>query len=162
MTDLRGIMLAEAWRCLGGPDDLLSSDEFTGPDGTLPSRLPVTPLAQATVGAASLAAAELLALRNGNLPLSTVDSVATAVAFVSERHLRLDDRALMTMDPLSRFLPAADGWVRLHGNYPHHRERLYHALGVPDGSSDPVAAVIRALAALPAAEVEQRVTAAGG
>ena len=60
--------------------------------------------------------------------------------------------------PLSRFWRAADGWVRTHANYPWHRAALLRVLGCA-GEPDAVAA---AIARLGAAEVEDRVTAAGG
>ena len=33
---------------------------------------------------------------------------------------------------LSRFAQTADGWIRLHGNYPHHRAALLRVLGEAD------------------------------
>src|SRR5262245_5310387 len=114
--------LAEAWQALGGDPADLDRARLTGPPATLPSRLPVTALAQASVAAVGLAA---------GLTEVRIDSRAVAVAFTSERHLRIDGQPPSLWDPLSGFFRAADGWVRLHANYPHHRERLLGALG-PD------------------------------
>ncbi|GAA4940057.1 hypothetical protein GCM10023238_02110 [Streptomyces heliomycini] len=98
----------------------------------LPSRLPVRESARACVGACALAAAELGARRTGGgVPAVRVDDGAVATAFVSERHLLVGGRAPETFAPLSRFWRTADGWVRTHANYPHHRARLLAALGVP-------------------------------
>ncbi|OEV22841.1 hypothetical protein AN220_27560, partial [Streptomyces nanshensis] len=55
-----------------------------------------------------------------------------ATAFRSDRLVRIDGRAPVTFAPLSRFWRTADGWVRTHANYPHHRARLLSALGMPD------------------------------
>jgi crotonobetainyl-CoA:carnitine CoA-transferase CaiB-like acyl-CoA transferase len=88
-----------------------------------------------------------------------VDDGAVATAFVSERHLRVDGRAPVSFAPLSRFWRAADGWVRTHANYPHHRAALLTALGVDAESEEAVAA---AIAERPAVEVETAVYAAGG
>lgn len=84
-----------------------------------------------------------------------------AAAFTSERHLLVNGRAPVTFAPLSRFWRTADGWVRTHANYPHHRERLLAALGLQNGeaSAEPVGA---RLAELSAVEVEESVYAAGG
>jgi hypothetical protein len=153
-------LLSEAWRDLGGDPLLLSSVRMTGPWGTLPARLPVTALAQATVGAASAAAIELAAIRQHPGLTAIVDTRATAVAFTSERHLRLGGQPQVAMDPLSRFWPVADGWVRSHGNYPHHREGLLRALGIAATATPDV--VGKALSQHPAAEVEQMVTEQGG
>ncbi|MEU3757869.1 CoA transferase [Streptomyces albogriseolus] len=128
--------------------------------GVLPSRLPVREFAGACVGVCALAAAELAARRTGGgvVPAVRVDDGAVATAFVSERHLRTDGRAAESFAPLSRFWRTADGWVRTHANYPHHRARLLTALGAPE-DPDAVAAV---LARRSAREVEETVTAAGG
>ncbi|REE99610.1 CoA transferase [Thermomonospora umbrina] len=154
--------LTEMWECLGGPSDAPAAVTWTGPATTLPARLPVTGLAGATVAAASLAAAELTAVRGGERPPVRVDSRAVAVAFAGERHLRIDGRALPAFAPLSRFWRAADGWVRTHGNYPHHRARLLSALGLDDGPADPVTAVENVIAGASAERVEEAVCAAGG
>ncbi|MFF2656097.1 CoA transferase [Kitasatospora sp. NPDC058032] len=159
---------ADAWRALDGPSALLERVSFHGPDAVLPSRLPVRRLARATVAACSLAAAELAALRSagpgpgpgpGLVPQVRIDQGAVATAFVSERHLRIDGRAPVSFAPLSGFWPTADGWLRTHANYPHHRERLLTALGLPEGTGpDRLAAVLREL---PAAAVQERAYAAG-
>jgi CoA-transferase family III len=60
--------------------------------------------------------------------------------------------------PLSGFFACRDGFVRTHGNYPHHRERLVRALRT-SASAD---AVRERVAGLSALEVEEAVTAAGG
>ncbi|WP_431784671.1 CoA transferase [Streptomyces chumphonensis] len=152
---------ADAWAALGGPPDAAERVTYTPAPGALPARLPVRELARATVGVCSLAAAELLACRNGGpLPAVRVHEGAVATAFVSERHLRVDGRAPTSFAPLSGFWRAADGWVRTHANYPHHRARLLDALGLPESTEPPRLAA--ALAARPAHAVQERVHAAGG
>jgi crotonobetainyl-CoA:carnitine CoA-transferase CaiB-like acyl-CoA transferase len=124
--------------------------------GALEARLPVRELARACVGACALAAAELGARRAGlaEVPGVRVDDGAVATAFVSERHLLIDGRAPVTFAPLSRFWRTADGWVRTHANYPHHRARLLGALKLPgDASVEDVAGVLAERSAL---EVEDR------
>nr|WP_055586801.1 CoA transferase [Peterkaempfera griseoplana] len=159
-------MLGHAWALLGGDPSAVRRVRWTGPEGLLPAALPLGALAGASVGAAALAAAELAAVRTGHRsapPWATVDAAAVATAFGSERHLRVDGAAWDTWAPLSRFWPAADGWVRTHANYPHHRERLLAALGVPDSAGEEAApALAAAVAAQPAEETAARVTAAGG
>ncbi|WP_377274440.1 CoA transferase [Peterkaempfera sp. SMS 1(5)a] len=159
-------MLDQAWARLGGEPSSVERIRWTGPEGLLPAGLPVAALAAASVGAAALAAAELAAVRTGHPaapPAATVDAAAVATAFASERQLRADGAAWDTWAPLSRFWPAADGWVRTHANYPHHRERLLAALEVPDSPGDDLArAVAAAVAAQPAEVTAARVTAAGG
>jgi crotonobetainyl-CoA:carnitine CoA-transferase CaiB-like acyl-CoA transferase len=160
VTDREDAPTAHAWSALGGAPELLTGVTYQRAPGVLPSRLPVRELARATVGVCSLAAAELLAARNGGAPAAvTVDEAAVASAFVSERHLRIDGRELTSFAPLSGFWPTADGWVRTHANYPHHRERLLAALGMkPETTPEQLAAEI---AGRRAREVQESAYAAG-
>ena len=61
-------------------------------------------------------------------------------------------------DPVAGDYAGADGWIRLHTNAPHHRAAALRVLGVP-ADRDAVAAAVRAL---PVAELEAEVLAAGG
>ncbi|MGC4986233.1 CoA transferase [Streptomyces sp. DT193] len=154
--------MAAVWEELGGDPALLPGVSTVVRAGALEAALPVRELARACVGACALAAAELGARRAGlpRVPRVSVDDGAVATAFVSERHLRIDGRAPVNFAPLSRFWRTADGWVRTHANYPHHRARLLDALGLgTDASVDTVAAC---LAERSAADVEDTVYAAGG
>ncbi|WP_149551122.1 CoA transferase [Streptomyces marokkonensis] len=151
---------ASVWSALGGDPALLQRLTAVERPGVLGARLPVREAARACAGACALAAAELGARRTdgGGVPAVRVDDGAVATAFTSERHLRIDGRTPETFAPLSRFWRTADGWVRTHANYPHHRARLLAALGVAE---DPDA-VAAALAERSAAEIEETVSAAGG
>ncbi|MER5711026.1 CoA transferase [Streptomyces sp. NPDC042898] len=142
------------WSALGGDPALVDRVEYGGTSGLLPARLPVMDLARASVAVAGLAAVE----RAGLAGPVRVDDGAVATAFVSERHLRVDGRAPVSFAPLSRFWRAADGWVRTHANYPHHRAALLAALG----ASDSVEAVAAAIGERKAGDVESAVYAAGG
>ncbi|MFE7666105.1 CoA transferase [Streptomyces celluloflavus] len=150
-----------AWAALGGDPDLIRGISYGGPPGLLAARLPVMALARSTVAVCALAAAELAARRTGRpVPAVRVDDGAVATAFVSERHLRIDGRAPSTFAPLSRFWRTADGWLRTHANYPHHRTRLLTALGLPAAAG--AAEVAAELAGRQAEEVQETVYAAGG
>ena len=151
-----------AWSSLGGDPALLPRVSTVVREGALQGRLPVRELARACVGACALAAAELGARRAGlaEVPRVRVDDGAVATAFVSERHLLVDGRAPVSFAPLSRFWRTADGWVRTHANYPHHRARLLGALKLPeDASAEDVAG---RLAERSATDVEDTVYGAGG
>lgn len=157
---------AHAWAALGGPPELLERVTFHGPEDVLPSGLPVRRLARATVAVCSLAAAELASHRAGgsaplaaSVPAVRVDQGAVATAFVSERHLTVDGRAPVNFAPHSGFWRTADGWVRTHANYPHHRTRLLSALGLAaDAGPEQLAEV---LGRLPAERIQERAYAAG-
>ncbi|MGW5368316.1 CoA transferase [Streptomyces sp. NPDC004009] len=157
MTDIE-----YAWTALGGDPALLPRVSVVEREGALPARLPVLRLARACVGVCALAAAELGARRAGlaRVPRAEVDDGAVAAAFHSERLLRVDGRAPVAFAPLSRFWRTADGWVRTHANYPHHRTRLLHALGLPE---DPAMAAAEArIAERSALDMEDTVHRAGG
>jgi crotonobetainyl-CoA:carnitine CoA-transferase CaiB-like acyl-CoA transferase len=157
-------LLGQAWGALAvDADDAVPFParlEVTGDPGQLPSRLPVEDTAIACAGAALLAAAGFAPHRadRGSRP-ARLDRGHVAAAFRSEAYLRLNGRPVATgFAPLSRFWPAADGWVRTHANYPWHREALLRALGTAD---DP-AAVATAIARLAARDVEDLVVGSGG
>ncbi|WP_078077667.1 CoA transferase [Streptomyces niveus] len=158
---------AHAWSALGGAPESAGRVTYVPAPGVLPSRLPVRQLARASVGVCSLAAAELAARRSGReTPAVRVHEAAVGAAFVSERHLRIDGRTWSPFAPLSSFWPTADGWVRTHANYPHHRARLLSSLGIRDDGGDDDSAVCERLAdelrTRTAGWVEETVYAAGG
>ncbi|MEU3019730.1 CoA transferase [Nocardiopsis sp. NPDC007018] len=160
-SGVRDEATARAWQAIGGAPELTERVSYRGAGEVLPAALPVRELARATVGVCSLAAAELLATRgHGPVPPVTVDEGAVATSFISERHLLVDDRAPTPFAPLSGFWRAADGWVRTHANYPHHRARLLAALGMAEDTGPD--ALAERLAAMPAREIEERVYAEGG
>lgn len=132
---VRQELLQEAWAALGGPASVLDLLAVTGerPD-LLPSRLPAAPAMIAATGASTLAAAVLDAARRG-APAAPVhlDAEHVALAARSERHARMDGVAGAGMfAPLSRFWRTSDGWLRLHANYPWHRDRALRVLDCAD------------------------------
>jgi hypothetical protein len=89
--------------------------------------LPVPGLAAGAVAAQLLAARTLTGAAGSPLEL---DAAHVGLAFRSERYVRLDGRPVgLGFAPLSRFWRTADGWIRLHGNYPHHRAAAVRVLG---------------------------------
>lgn len=86
--------------------------------------LDVEGLALAAVGAAAAA----LDRYTGAAGRYTAGPELTAAAFDSSGHLRINGRPVQGFAPLSGFRRTRDGWIRLHANYPHHRQRLLQAL----------------------------------
>lgn len=126
----------------------------------LGSPFPVQDVAIACIGAALQAAGSLRQSRGGTRPGLWLAAGHVAAAVRSEALMRRGgERVGPGFAPLSRFWPAADGWVRTHANYPWHRDALLKAIG---SAGDDPAAVGAAIAALPAGELEERVTAGGG
>ena len=116
----------------------------------------VEQLAWTSVVRARDAAAELAAVRGIDATIDTTPQLVAA-AFSAIEHLRIDGRIPQPWGEFSGFVEARDGWVRLHGNYPHHAEVLRRVLGVQDR-----AGLERAICGRAAEEVEHEVTAAGG
>ncbi len=137
-------LLRQAWSALDGESGLLDLVEVVGNGvGLLPSRLAALPAMIASVSAATLGAAVLDATRQASSPESVVIDVEhVAVAAGSERYALMDGRHQADLfAPLSRFWPTADGWLRLHANYPWHRERALRLLGCenrPDAVGDAI------------------------
>jgi crotonobetainyl-CoA:carnitine CoA-transferase CaiB-like acyl-CoA transferase len=156
-------LITQAWVELTGSDVTDSPQvrpELTGRSGQLPSRFAVEETAVACVAVALLAAAQFHRERGGAVDGVTLDREHVAAAVRSERYFRRGGQSSgVGFAPLSRFWPAADGWVRTHANYPWHRDALLSAVGV---ATDDVDAVSAAIAAMRAHDVEERVFAAGG
>ncbi|MCK0117259.1 CoA transferase [Isoptericola sp. S6320L] len=101
------------------------------------------PWLAATLPVADLARTALEALRSaarragvrGPLVDAPLDPARVAASFASDRLLRLDGEPWAGFAPHSGFFATADGWVRTHANYPHHRARLLRILDLPDDAS---------------------------
>lgn len=134
----------------GRPD--LSSALFPARGAvTLPSVMPVAELAIAAVGTASLAAASLAHARAmgrdpdvEDLTPITLSGPRVTAAYRSEQVFTWDGAKPDAWAPASGFFETADGWVRTHGNYPHHGAALRRTLGLGDDADrDAIAAALR-------------------
>ncbi len=105
------------WADLGIPPHRVVAPPHPVP---LPSRLSTADLAWASVHAVRSAAGID----------DELDPDRIALSYRSDRHLLLDGEAPEVWSPYSGFWRTSDGWVRTHGNYPHHAERLLRGLGL--------------------------------
>ncbi|MEV6826738.1 CoA transferase [Amycolatopsis sp. NPDC051102] len=145
------------WHALTGSTP--GAFELTGTEDVLPGRYRVPAAATASIVAATLAAGEMLRLRGIDPGVVTADTRHAAAAFHSEQLLRVDGvGAESVWAPLSGNYRTADGWVRLHCNYPRHEAAVCWGLGVPGTRG----AVEKAVAGRSAREVEHAVVSAGG
>jgi crotonobetainyl-CoA:carnitine CoA-transferase CaiB-like acyl-CoA transferase len=87
----------------------------------------------------------------------TLAAGSTAASFDSLGHLRIAGRKAEGFASLSGFRRTADGWIRVHANYPHHAARLMAALsaGTPPD-------VDQALLRMTSLEAEEAITAHNG
>ncbi len=137
--------VVEALWCEAGlPSDALDRLTLTGVEPALPSSLRVGAAAQASIAAAALAAAETWHRRGGPRQGVSVDLRHAAVEFRSERYLRIDGKPPPELwDDIAGAYPCRDGWVRVHTNFPHHREGLLALLGCAGERAAVAAAIAR-------------------
>jgi hypothetical protein len=147
------------WRAAGQPEAGLEPITLTGAEPALPSSFAIGTVAQATAAAAALAANELWHLRTGRRQRVSVDMRHAGIEFRSERYLRIEGAAPAEYhDPTHGIYRCGDGrWVRLHTNFPHHRNGVLELLGCDHNR----AAVQRALATWAAEEFETAAAKAG-
>src|SRR3954454_25120871 len=122
--------LAALWRHAGQPEGALDTLTLKGSEPVLPSSFAIGTAAQATIAASALAAAELWRLRTGQMQRVSVDMRDAAIEFRSERYLRLNGKAPEELwDMIAGLYCCGDGrWVRLHTNFPHHRDGVLKLL----------------------------------
>jgi crotonobetainyl-CoA:carnitine CoA-transferase CaiB-like acyl-CoA transferase len=151
--------LTDLWRHLGGDPAALGHVALTGAEPALPSSFAIGTAARATIAANGLAAAELWAARTGRRQRVAVDMRHAVIEFRSERYLRINGAAPASLwDSLAGLYAVADGHVRLHTNFPHHRDAITRLLGcAPERET-----VAAALAGWTAEAFETAANAAGG
>jgi crotonobetainyl-CoA:carnitine CoA-transferase CaiB-like acyl-CoA transferase len=151
--------LDSIWTGLGGDDKALEQVNLTGADPVLPSSFRVGAAAQVSIGGAAVAASELHRQRTGHVQRVTVDMRHAALECRSERYFRVNAAPTPELwDPLAGAYRCGDGrWVRLHTNFPHHRDGVLRLLNC-EGTRN---AVGRALLGWQAADFETAATEAG-
>lgn len=153
--------LRQFWLAAGGHPALLGRVAVTG-HGALPSVFAVTEFATAAIGAAGLAMAEFVATGAGlageaAVPAVEVDQRLASFWFgTTLRPVGWTSPPLW--DPVAGDYLAADGWIRLHTNAPHHRDAALAVLGVAADRD----AVARAVARWRADDLEAAVVARNG
>ncbi len=133
MTDTASAtdVVAGLWRLAGGDETALTQVHPSGSDPVLPSSFRIGTAAQASIAAVGLAAAELHHQAGAPRQTVSVDMRHAAVEFRSEHYLTVDGNAPASIgDPLFGAYRAGDGrWLRLHMNFPHHRDSVLKFLG---------------------------------
>lgn len=122
---------AHIWQLGGGRLSALDGVALRGREPALPSTFAVGTMAQSTIAASALAAAEFWSLRTGRRQLVAVDMRHAAAEFRSERYLKVEGRPERGVwDKVAGVYRVGDGrYVRVHANMPHHRERTLRFLG---------------------------------
>ena len=129
-----------------------------GTGSSLPSVFAVSDLAQASIGAAGAALSSLVATSGGGHPPAVTVDRDLASAWFLQTIRPVGWEMPPVWDAVAGDYSAADGWVRLHTNAPHHRVAALSVLGVPAERD----AVAGAVAMWSADELESAVVSAGG
>jgi len=120
--------LKQLWLSQDLPAEALEHIEFTAAASPLlPSSFPVSQVAQASIGAAALAAAEIYQQRSGHrqtikVDLNDAERECTA-------YFTIDGREPESWAQYSGVYPCRDGYIRVHANFDHHRDIFLNTLG---------------------------------
>jgi crotonobetainyl-CoA:carnitine CoA-transferase CaiB-like acyl-CoA transferase len=125
----------------------------------LPSSFAVATAAQTSLGAAALAAVQIGRRRGGPAQQVTVD--AEHAVLDSQAWFTVNGQAPVMWDKVSGLYRCADGWVRIHANFAHHRDGALRLLGLPPGPNTDAAEVTQALRNWRAVDFETRAADAG-
>lgn len=156
LTDTTQHFLPSIWEGLHGPPAVASRVKFVG-SGALPSIFAVADLAASAIGAAGLAVGELLSANGSRFGQITVDRKLASLWYGwSIQPIGWSLPA--PWDPIAGDYEAADGWIRLHTNAPHHRTA---ALSVLDATPERET-VARSVSKWKAAALQDAVVSAGG
>ncbi|MEH2507522.1 crotonobetainyl-CoA:carnitine CoA-transferase CaiB-like acyl-CoA transferase [Bradyrhizobium sp. AZCC 1578] len=122
-------ILSDIWTSIGGDPYALGALTLTGDEPQLPSSFRVAAAAQVSVAATGLAAAEIWKRRSGETQDVAVDMRHAVVECRSERYLRVDGKPPPpAWDAIAGIYKIRDGFVRLHTNFPHHRDAVCKVL----------------------------------
>lgn len=123
-------ILGRLWTLAGGEPAALDAVTLAGDEPQLPSSFRVAAAAQTSIAAAALAAAQLWKLRSGQGQDVAVDMRHAVVECRSERYLRLDDTPPPpAWDAIAGvYRTRGQRFVRLHTNFPHHRDAVCRVL----------------------------------
>jgi len=152
-------VLAQLWSGLGHDPAALAQVDLSGNEPVLPSSFSVGTAMQTSVAASALAAAEIWRARTGKAQRVGVDMRAAAIASRSERYLDVDGGPAPELwDKIAGTYQCGDGrYVRLHTNFPHHRDGVLKLLGCDNDK----AAVANALRGWKAFDFEDAAAQAG-
>jgi crotonobetainyl-CoA:carnitine CoA-transferase CaiB-like acyl-CoA transferase len=136
-------ILSDLWTSAGGDPSALGAVTLTGEEPQLPSSFRVAAAAQASIAAAGLAAAQIWKLRSGQSQDVAVDMRHAVVECRSARYLRVDGKPPPpAWDAIAGIYKTRDQrFVRLHTNFPHHRDAVCKVLNCKPERDDVQAAL---------------------
>jgi crotonobetainyl-CoA:carnitine CoA-transferase CaiB-like acyl-CoA transferase len=138
-------ILSDIWTQAGGDAAALDAVTLSGEEPQLPSSFRVAAAAQASIAATALAAAQIWRMRSGQSQGVAVDMRHAVVECRSERYLRVDGKGSpMAWDAIAGIYKTRDArFVRLHTNFPHHRDAVCKVLNCKAERDDVQAALLQ-------------------
>jgi crotonobetainyl-CoA:carnitine CoA-transferase CaiB-like acyl-CoA transferase len=138
-------ILSDIWTSAGGDPAALDAVKLTGEEPQLPSSFRVAAAAQASIAATGLAAAQIWKWRSGQSQDVAVDMTHAVVECRSERYLRVDGKPPPpAWDAIAGIYNTRDQrFVRLHTNFPHHRDAVCRVLNCKAERDDVQAALMQ-------------------
>ena len=123
-------ILENLWSLAGGDAAAVDAVTLTGDEPQLPSSFRVAAAAQTSIAAAGLAAAGIWKLRSGEAQQVAVDILHAVVECRSERYLRVEGTPPPPVwDAIAGvYKTGGQRFVRLHTNFPHHRDAVCRVL----------------------------------
>ncbi len=120
--------LQSIWSLGQMPAQALAYANLIGADPVLPSSFAIGTAAQTSVAVAALAACELGHARGQARQQVTMDMTHAAVE--CSAWFSVNGAVLDPWEKFSGLYPCADGWVRIHANFAHHRDGALQLLGL--------------------------------
>jgi crotonobetainyl-CoA:carnitine CoA-transferase CaiB-like acyl-CoA transferase len=128
MEPIAASALNHLWTHTGLPEEALGFAALTGAEPVFRSSFAVGAAAQATIAAAALAACEV-----GHVRHAARQRVSVDIAHAAQQcggWFSLDGRVPELWDRFSGLYRCADGAIRLHANFAHHRDGALRLLGL--------------------------------
>ncbi len=126
--------LAGLWQLGGLSPDALPLAQLSGSNPVLPSSFAVGTAAQSSIAAAALAACELAHVRGA--PRRAVQVAMEHAALECVGWFSLDGKTPEVWDKFAGLYPCADGFLRIHTNFAHHRDGVLALLGLQAATAE--------------------------
>ncbi|MCB1647335.1 MAG: CoA transferase [Pseudomonadales bacterium] len=127
--NLPAALVRDLWAQSGLPSAAMTRLSLSNSGALLSSSFQVGAAAQSAIAAAALAATEV-AVQRGR-PELTVRVDQRAAELECTGYFTLDGELPDAWAPLSGLYPCADGYVRIHANFDHHRDGALALLDIP-------------------------------
>jgi crotonobetainyl-CoA:carnitine CoA-transferase CaiB-like acyl-CoA transferase len=136
-------LITHLWtEVLGLPKAALAAIDVSDDEGIFPSSFKIEHLAHSSIAISTLAAALFWSIRQTcALPRVSISAEHACIEFKSERLYTLNGKPpVSSWGSLGGLHRTADGHVRMHDNFPNHRQSALKVLGLPpDATRDDVA-----------------------